>query len=255
MNDPHIAALYYVIRHTEAVVYDKVCPCSYDTPGFTIRVDNGSAEVTMKTHHATVEAACDEVKPFLRAWELTAGLQFGPRAMTFNYDRATFIDRNPASGKIFGMTLAGSALFAATTEVRRVLSKYPDPPTKKLARDETVELMFTLYCRYRDGRTQLGVAADYCLGVLKLTSGSLDGAARRYAVSIKVLRKLGTLASQKGGVDEGRKPDVAKSPYTAAERHWLEETMKRLIWRAAEVAGNPVATLCKITLADLPSVS
>jgi hypothetical protein len=53
-------------------------------------------------------------------------------------------------------------------------------------------------------------------------------------------------------VEEGRKPDVAKSPYTAIERHWLEETIKRLIGRAAEVAGDPSVSLQTITMADLP---
>src|SRR5262245_38987809 len=91
MNDPHVDALHYTIAHGEAVVYDKMCRRSYETPGFTIRVENGSAEVKMKTHHATIESACNEVAPFLRAWELKAGLlPFGPGAIKFDYDRATF---------------------------------------------------------------------------------------------------------------------------------------------------------------------
>jgi len=191
----------------------------------------------------TVEAARAEVEPFLRAWELTAALKTRPGQFQFAYDRATIVDRSPTPGSdinLVNVSFAGAGILTVTTRIRR--SKYPDPPLKNLACDEGVELMFTLYCRYCGGRTQLWVAANCCLEVLKLASGNLDGAARRYAVSLKVLRKLETLASHKGGVQEGRKPDVAKSPYTAAERLWLEETIKVLIGRSAEVAGDPSAT-------------
>lgn len=252
MNDPHIEALHYSVRHAEDVDYDKAGPLSHDTPGFTVRVENGHAEVTMKSHHSSVETARSEVEPFLRAWELTAALQFRPGDFEFLYARATIMDRNPTPGGISFAALGDFSAAADVFEAHVERSKYPDPPTKKLARDDGVELMFTIYCRYCAGRTQLGVAADYCLGMLKLASGSLDGAARHYAVSLKVLRRLGTLASHKGGVEEGRKPDVAKSPYTAIERHWLEETIKRLIGRAAEVAGDPSVSLQTITMADLP---
>jgi hypothetical protein len=60
-----------------------------------VRIEADRAEVTMKTHHATVETARDEVEPFLRAWELTAALQLRPGELEFAYDRATIIDRNP----------------------------------------------------------------------------------------------------------------------------------------------------------------
>jgi hypothetical protein len=72
MNDPHIEALHYSIRHRKEVDYDKAEPLRHETAGFTVRVENGCADVAMKSHHATVKTACDEVAPFLRAWELTA---------------------------------------------------------------------------------------------------------------------------------------------------------------------------------------
>jgi hypothetical protein len=115
--------------------------------------------------------------------------------------------------------------------------------------------MFAIYCRYRAGRTQLGVAADFCRAALEWRSGATRerraAAARRYHVERDVLDTLGTLADEKGG-DEARKFKGAQAPYTAAEREWLEETMKKLILRAAEVAGNPTASLCKITMAHCP---
>jgi hypothetical protein len=90
--------------------------------------------------------------------------------------------------------------------------------------------------------------------VLELNSGRRrKGAASRYAVDRLILKKIGELAATKGG-DSARKAQGANIPYTAAERHWLEVTMQRLILRAAEVAGDPSQNFAQITMADLPSL-
>jgi hypothetical protein len=78
MNDPHIQTLHYSIGHADDVDYNKAHPISHDTPSFTVNIEDGRCEVTLKTHSATVAAARAEVEPFLRAWELTAALQFRP---------------------------------------------------------------------------------------------------------------------------------------------------------------------------------
>ena len=83
MNDPQIEALHYRVSHAAEVDYDKAGPLSCDTLGFTVRIQNGGAEGTMKTHHATAEAARAEVEPVLRAWELTAALQLRPGDFEF----------------------------------------------------------------------------------------------------------------------------------------------------------------------------
>jgi hypothetical protein len=68
-----------------------------------------------------------------------------------------------------------------------------------------------------------------------------------------VLRKLGELTATKGG-PEARKDAGARTPLSGEERNWLEQTAKRLILRAAEVAFDPKASLPKITMADLPAL-
>jgi hypothetical protein len=68
------------------------------------------------------------------------------------------------------------------------------------------------------------------------------------------LNRLGELAGEKGG-EEARKARGASKPFTGAERQWLEEIVKRLIWRAAEIAGDPNALPQQITMDDLPPLS
>jgi hypothetical protein len=253
MNDPHIEALYYSVRHAEYVDYDKAGPLSRDTPGFTVRIESGCAEITMISHHATVEAACAEVEPFLRAWELTAALEFGPAEFELAYDRAKIIDRRPAAAQV-ALQVADAALFTVTTTsaiAHIARSKYPDPPPASIARDAAVELMFDRFCRYCAGRTTLPDTANFCLTALELNAGGRKAAAGRYSVAMPILKKLGELAAKKGGT-EARKAGGAGAELTPTERQWLEVTVKRLIRRAAEVAGGPSAPLPQITMACLP---
>jgi hypothetical protein len=86
------------------------------------------AEITMKSHHATVDAARAEVEPFLRAWELTAALEFRPGQFELACDRATIIDRNPTSGGSLFAVRADFMLAVELVKAQVKRSKYPDPP-------------------------------------------------------------------------------------------------------------------------------
>ena len=111
--------------------------------------------------------------------------------------------------------------------------------------------MFDRFCRYHAGRTTLPDAANFCLTALELNAGGRKAAAGRYSVDMPILGKLGDLAANKGGA-EARKADGAGAEFTPAEQQWLEETIKHLIRRAAEVAGGPSAPLRQMTMACLP---
>jgi hypothetical protein len=74
-------------------------------------------------------------------------------------------------------------------------------------------------------------------------------AAERFKVEFAVLKKLGELADNKGGRD-ARKTKGATAEFTGAERAWLEEAMKCLIRRAAQIAYDPTAALPQITMKD-----
>jgi hypothetical protein len=207
MNDPHIAALHYRVRHAEYVDYDNASPLSHDRPGFTVRVENGRAEITMKSHHATAEAACAEVGPFLRAWELMAALQSRPGDFELVYERAIIVDRRPtpsADTNAVGISALVGATGTLTAHAHFRRPKYPDPPANGIACDATVELMFKAYCLYRENRMKLGEAANFCLTVLEEypfapPKDPRGAAAQRYAVARKsILTRLSNLAAEKG---------------------------------------------------------
>lgn len=254
MNDPHVVALYYSVKHAEQVNYNKAPRLDHDQPKFTLRVESDRAEITMKAHYATAEEARAEVEPYLGVWELTAALQFRPGEFGFAYVNADVIDRDPTPGLMGNWLLAASASLTAKGEVHVGRSRYPDPPPAGIALDASVELMLNRYYRYCEGTTTLADAGYFCLTMLENSSSRRRaGAARRYAIAKAVLGKLGDLTATKGG-REARKAAGSDVEFTAAERHWIEEAIKRLIHRAAEVAGDPSASRQKITMADLPTL-
>jgi hypothetical protein len=113
--------------------------------------------------------------------------------------------------------------------------------------------MFGRYCMYREGRTTLPDAANYCLTVLELSAGSRKAASRRFAIALPVLKTLGQLAASKGG-KEARKA-AAHAEFTPTERDWLAKVIPVIIQRAAEVAFDPTASRPQITMADLPALA
>src|SRR5438045_7244447 len=95
LNDPHVEALHYKITHAATVDFDQASSLAHDEPHFTVRIEGGRADIAMKSHYATADAARADVEPRLRAWELSATLECGPEDFKFDYENATIIDRNP----------------------------------------------------------------------------------------------------------------------------------------------------------------
>jgi hypothetical protein len=111
--------------------------------------------------------------------------------------------------------------------------------------------MFERFCRYRQGGDTLAGAAYYCLTVLEAAAQGRKKAARRYGIEESVLSKLGMLTDTRGGKD-ARKAKGAHAEYTPAERQWVEEVMKGIIFRAAEIASDSGKAASQITMVDFP---
>lgn len=251
MNDPHVEALFYRINHAENVHYTRAKPLTHQCRNFSIQLKDGIAEITMFEHHATEESARKVVDPFLQAWEMQAGLQHHIGVMEFAFERAQIVDRNPPSGHVL---LAGAAQFHLQGMPAKLVigrSAYPAPPVD-ISRDATVDLMFNRYRRYVEGRTTLADAANYCLTALELCGGRKQ-ASVKFAISQTVLNMIGELAATKGGID-ARKAEATSTEFSPNEKCWLEEAIKKIILRVAEVAHDSNVNRPQITMADLPPV-
>ena len=98
--------------------------------------------------------------------------------------------------------------------------------------------------------------AYFCLTVLeykfkgKNGKKARDEAAEKYSIHEDVLGKIGDLSAKGGPI--GRKGGTVS--LTEREKRWLKESVKKIIYRAAQVAADDSQRQPQITMADLPSL-
>ena len=213
----------------------------------------------MKQHYATKSEALGAVEGYIRAWEHLAALQYGPNEFKLVFDGAEIEDRNPTPGVVYAcakpIRVKVSLGEMASAHVSR--GAYPPPPSAKMEFSADVKLMFDRYVGYRARRGYLAEMANFCLTVLEKSVPAKKerrkAAARHYDIEYKVLDKIGRLCSEKGGA-EARKAHGVEQDLNAQERQFLEEAVKAIIRRAAEVAADPDGSRDTIMLSDLPGL-
>ena len=163
-----------------------------------------------------------------------------------------FVDRKPPPVGVIHATVGQIDTTALVAVVHFSYGHYPEPATRLTASPD-VEAMYDRYMLYRQGRDLLGNTANFCLNVLE---GSVKGrqrsaASKHFCIHLDVLKTLGELTAEKGG-SEARKAKGIGKEFTVQEQQWINEAIKAIIRRAAEVAYDHRQTLPQITLADLP---
>ena len=253
MNDPHVVALFYNVKHSASVDYSDAKPLEHEEDNFTITIANDKACFTMKAHYATEEKALAAVEEYIQVWELDAALQKGPTAFTLEFDDLHIEDRKPQAGMQINATVpAPSAMLVATA--MPIKHPYPSPPSGlKITPD--VQSMSDRWAGYRLCKEPLPSMAYFCLTVLEASTRAPKGrrplAVKQYGIDRAVLDKIGDLSSEKGGT-QARKADGIGRPLTLSEIRFLEEAIKALILKASEVAHDRNNSRAKIKLSDLP---
>jgi len=236
-----------------------------------MRLESGVLTVEMKEHHATVESAKERVDNDLRAWELDAALSRDHTWLRFDYDPsgARVIDRDPSPLQPEPVAVGAGAITLETLVTAGigeplVFKEYPKPP-EMLESSPDVEGLFQRYERavWLD-QTQMLSFGYVCLSYLEGTTGlkgyqgARDEVVKRYRIERGVLKKLGDLVSERGGLEEARKLDAGATliPLTPEENAWVRAAIKMLIRRKAEYDHDPNAAESwpVITMSDLPAV-
>jgi hypothetical protein len=251
MNDPHVSVLIYRVRHDETVDYDKASPLEYETAGFKVSIKGCEAHFEMKEHFPTAEQAREVVGPFIRQWEFAAALDRGPGEFELMFLEAVVEDPKPTPG-VVDVARQDTLQVRDLPSVRAVRSSYPEPPTG-VAMNTDVEVMALRHSRYKQRRDTLPNMAYFCLTVLEQAAGGRSAIPSKFGIASSVIKTLGRLTGEKGG-SEARKGEGRSHEFTANERSWLEQAIKRMIRRAAEVAYNPGAAASQITMGDLPKL-
>ena len=254
MNDPHVVALNYKIEHHSSVDYDGATPLDHSEEAFDIHAERSNVRFVMKRHCATKSEALEAIEGYIRAWEHLAALQYGPNEFTLVFDGAEIEDRDPTPGVVYASARpirVKASLGEATGHVSR--GAYPRPPSTEMELSSNVKLMFDRYVGYRARREHLTGMVNFCLTVLEKSVQAKKkhrkAAAKHYDIEYKALDEIGRLCSQKGGA-EARKAQGVEQQLNEHERQFLEETVKAIIRRAAEVAGDPNGSRDRIVLSD-----
>ena len=251
MNDPHVVALRYRLKHRDTIDYSKAPPLSGQHPDFRVDVSVDGVRFDLNPHFETEEQARRVVDPFVRKWEFDASLRKSPGDFVLLFEKAEIIDRAPTPGVIrvaaepvrvtIGVSEAKGVAFA---------SAFPPPPIGvEYGLDHPdVQTLHQRYEGYKAGKEPLASFAYFCLTVAKM-SVEEEGisAADTYRISNSVLRKIGKLSSTRGGL-EARKAAGTRSALDSDERAFLERAVVQLIRRVAEFHGGQ--GLRPITLAD-----
>ena len=256
MNDPHVVALNYRIEHRSSVDYDQANPLERSEDAFDIHIEHNKARFAMKRHYASQSEALEAVEGYVRAWEHLAALQNEPHEFKLVFDGAEIADRDPTPGVVYASAKPihfKVSVSEATGHVSR--GTYPLPPSSRMDFSRDVKLMFDRYVGYRARRGYLTDMANFCLTILEKSvqcrKRRRKAAAKHYDIEYRVLDVVGRLCSQKGGA-EARKAQGVDQDLSGQERQFLEEAVKAIIRRAAEVAADPNGSRDTILLSDLP---
>ena len=256
MNDPHVVALNYKIEHHSSVDYDKACPLDHSEDAFKIHVERNNVRFAMKRHYATKSEALEAVEGYIHAWEHLAALQYGPNEFKLVFDGAEIEDRDPTPGVVYASAKPIRVKVSVSEPTGHVSrGAYPRPPSTRMEFSPDVKLMFDRYVGYRARRGYLADMANFCLTILEKSvhakKESRKAAANHYGIEFKVLKEIGRLCAFKGGA-EARKAQGIDQDLSGQERQFLEEAVKAIIRRAAEVAADPNGSRDTIMLSDFP---
>lgn len=207
----------------------------------------------MKKHFASVEEARASATGFLFVWEVDAELRHGRGAIRFIFQDAQLIDRIPPPPGTFEVHVPSGALIVTggVCTVRITSAAYPGPPSNMKSSPD-LESIWLRYDAYRAKREPLSTMAYFCLIVLETAAGGRTQAAKQFDIEFEVLRKIGELTTNRGDRTTARKMHANLAPYTPLEINWIEEAIKLMIRRVAEIAAG--ATCAEITMKDLPAL-
>ena len=255
MNDPHVEWLVYRLEVGATLTFNAPPPLERETDGFKLLLEAGKLTVSMKEHHASIDSARSRVEPLLRSWELDNWLTYGPGSFRFLYEEGKVIDRNPpppGSPQTIQVRVGSYAIVGADVTLVIGRREYPPPPTN-FTTSPDVETLWHRYQGYLEGKELLSSMAYFCLTVLEGLGRGREGAATKFEIDEKVLRKLGELTSTKGDEKTARKflaPGMLR-PYSPQEETWIKDVIRALIRRVGEHAAG-VIPLKKLSMADFP---
>ncbi|MXZ81670.1 MAG: hypothetical protein F4Z15_10045 [Gammaproteobacteria bacterium] len=260
MNDPHVVALMYRIRHDGTIDYSRAERLERDEPKFRLTVEKKEVRFEFKEHFSTEQQARETIGDYIRIWEFDATLKYGnPDSFRLEFVTAKIIDRNPSPDCAGVVEIFEKIHVSDSLKLTLSVSKYPSPPSD-IALNPEAETMYQRYMGYLQQREPLPGMAYFCLPILedpptadskkRCSSGKRKDAAERFGIDENVLDRIGELSSTKGGTD-ARKWKGTNQSLSSKEHKFLDCAVKAIIRRVAEREHAGIGNLPKLSLSDL----
>jgi hypothetical protein len=250
MLDPHVESLEYDAQPLKWIGYTDPRPVQVRNDLFEGELKALVLSLRLLKHHATEAEARSAVQPYLRAWEIHAGITRGASELRFQFKSAVMIDRalqSPEGLVGEGHMILAPPQLAGTARLTLIRGTYPEMP-EHFTVTPLVETLWTRLEGYRDGKEPLASMAYFCLTALENEAGTRRAAANFFHIDEKVLRTLGHLTSERGG-PAARKARPA-APLSSQESAWIESALTAIIGRIGERAARQSSS--RLRLADLP---
>ena len=263
MNQQRVVALIYHVEHGPRVDYKSTASLVHeDDARFRVVIKGKEARFELREHHATENSARHVVDQYVRLWEFSAALTKGPKVFTLRFHKSEVVDLAPTTPGVVEITACSEHAIQGGGDITITHAKYPSPPSG-IALSPNVQNMYERFMKYRENMEPLSSMAYFCVTVLEHEAHCLSGrsvdrsrrklAAKTYGISKNVLDKIGELSTDKGG-RAARKARGINVNLTDQEVRFLEDAIRRIILRAAEVEHARDGTGNKITLSDLPGL-
>lgn len=256
MRDPHVQRLYYEVGSGDGISYRDPAPVVFSNQLGDFELHDGKLSIPPMEHFANEGDARQAIEPFLRAWEIEADLNSNVRMIRFKFSREELIDRDPPSlggSQVIEVKAASTVELSGRVSIHLMCGKYPDPP-KAFRTTSEVEMGYRRWISFRAGKEPLQSMAYFVLTLIESSAGSRREAAQVFQIDLPVLSTIGRLSSTKGDGTTARKagPSTPLQELSGAEKHWLKQTVRRIIHRLGEHASR--APLTPITLTDLSTL-
>jgi hypothetical protein len=251
VSNRRVESLTYLFETDDSVSFDAE-PVEHETDAFSLRLEDGELTVDLQEHFDSVDEARRRVDPFLEAWEVSHGIQFRRREMSFSYEDAEVIREDTGSDEI---TVELEPLELGVSEniaFRVERSEYPDPPDKfRLSPD--ARTLWNRYENYEEGREPLFAMGYACLEFLEGRAGGREEAGERYNIEFDILDDLGRLTTKRGSPEVARKPSATEGEATTREKEWIETAIRKIVRQVGiSDAGHDPEQLTKGDLPPLP---
>ena len=128
VNDPHVASLTYAATPSDTASFEMAPPIEASFDGIHLRLEHGQLRIEPNIHFPSIERAREHVDPLLASWEIDVALRFGSPELSFQYQTAEVIDRDPpppGSPHVIEVESVASATAFGTVTLRVSRGHYP----------------------------------------------------------------------------------------------------------------------------------